>query len=143
MRLSYEKALKYAKSGRILYRVWGHVHVNRFTNPPTERLEFYSDRQVFKGKRRHKYTGIAAHNLNGTYGAYFTKKKQADKFAEEIMDGLHPNILAASREWELDCDLMDEAMGIDRGLGTVDEDGPLSDSYNDYNEQEYFEGEDL
>lgn len=126
MRLSAEKALKRTRAGHTLWQVWGHAHQNRFVQPHTERLEIYVRPQSFKGKRRHQpLTNLQGfgHLLNGALGdVYFTKKCQAEKFAQEIRDGHHIAIVWAMREWADAFDLVDEELGVcDRGLGVYDD----------------------
>jgi hypothetical protein len=121
MRISYEKA-RNLRSGQMIWRVMVHVHVNRFVTPYTERIEAYADAQYFKGKRTHHEDWPGPKSLgqllNGTYGGYFTTKKQAEAFVQEILDGLHPSIISAAREYGAEMDYMDECMGIcNRGFG--------------------------
>jgi hypothetical protein len=127
MRLSSEKAMKYLRSGHIVWQVWGHAHQNRFVTPHEERLEVYVRSQVLKGKRRHqehgRQWGQFGHLLNGALGGiYFTKKKEAERFAQEIRDGHHMAIVWDMREDADTFDLLDEELGIcDRGMGIYDE----------------------
>lgn len=116
MKISEEQALSMV--GQTIYMVWGHVHVNRFVTPETERLEFYSRSQLIKN----------GDSLSGSYGSYFTTPEEADTLASEILAGKHPSLVSQAREYDYECDLMDESMGIcDRGLGTYDD--PNEDDY--------------
>ncbi len=127
MRLSTEKALKHVRAGHTIWQVWGHAHQNRFTTPHEERLEVYVRSQTFSGKRKHQEFGPGyneiCHLLNGSLGGvYFTKRFQAEKYAQEIREGFHPDVLWKMREDADAFDMLDEEMGIcDRGMGLYTE----------------------
>lgn len=126
MKMNACETLAFAEKEGFYYRIWGHVHVNRFTRPHTVRNEFYTRRCEYKPARKEalKHAGsIEEATLNGTYGGYFDNEAEAKIFVQEILDGKHPGILSEAAERDVALDFMDEALGIcDRGLGTFDTD---------------------
>lgn len=122
--LTREKALERLKAGHIVWTVWGHVHINRFVTPHERRLEVYVRYQLLKGKRTHHFMNNGQFGLliNGSWGAYFTKRTHAEAFAQEIRDGKHPLIVGDMEDRANAFDELDEMWGIcDRGLGIYDE----------------------
>ncbi len=132
MRLKEIKAHKWARSGRTLYRVWGHPRGNILEHRP---LHMYVDAQTFTGKQKFNPEGqINFWRLNGAAGnVWFTKRKEAERYAQEILDGHHPLVESGLREYSHECDLMDESMGIDRGLGTT-----VDTDFCDYDDSAYY-----
>lgn len=120
------------RSGQTVYGVWGntpndmYVYCLRFLG--TRRclvhrqnidtyLSFGSEKLY---KRIPSYHSHFACGRQGQFGErLWTKRHQAEKFLQEIKDGLHPHLMGW---WRARChsfDEMDEAFGIDRGLGGV------------------------
>lgn len=120
--LSPARALKWARSGHLVWSVWGHVHTSRFVTHCTHRLEVYARSQVLKGKRKHQKLGNNfgefGHLLNGSWGPYFRKQKHAEAFAQQIRDGQHPRLVETIQEHGFALDEIDELEGLcDRGIG--------------------------
>ena len=138
MRITTDKAMRTVRSGQVLYRIVVHVNVNRFTTPHTENIVAYPDPQYFKGKRKHVPSRFSTENydyptflFNGNWApSWFTSRRQAQRFCDEVLNGLHPAIINYSRERDFDMDMMDEGMGIcDRGLGYYED--PLEREYDE------------
>lgn len=129
MRITTDKAMTTTRSGQQLFRIVVHVNVNRYTHPHTEKVVAYPEVQFFKGKRKHRPSSIDRTNegrptflFNGNWApSWFSKRKQAQKMCDEILAGLHNDIVAVARDYDYEMDHLDEAFGIDRGLGTITE----------------------
>jgi hypothetical protein len=157
------RLVKGLRSGQTIWGVWGNtaddlyvfsvrVVGKKYWKPETKeglgggywswKCKRHNDLQRWW---RHDDTG-----LRGTFNdRWFTTQRKAERFLQEIKDGLHLGLMYWWSDRCLQFDLLDESMGINRGLGTYvppeemcldddedDEDADLSDEEieeRDYN----------
>lgn len=140
MKLTHKQAIN-LRSGQTVYGVWGNtptdlyvwsIHLvgkrSNIKRSSCDDLGLY--RSYSGGKTREAYHFNTYHGT-GLQGAFedriWTKRRQAEKFLADIKAGLYPFLLGWFEDRCTQFDLMDEAFGIDRGLGTVNRENDMSD----------------
>lgn len=143
MKLTHKQAIN-LRSGQTVYGVWGNtptdlyvwsIHLvgkrSNIKRSGCDDLGLY--RSYSGGKQDLNFFNLhkARYAGTGLQGAFedrmWTKRRQAEKFLADIKAGLYPFILGWFEDRCTQLDLMDEAFGIDRGLGTVNRENDMSD----------------